>query len=84
VDAKLAAYTARKMVDLMISDPNTSPELKRILTQLMGADLKTLEHRRSDTETARNLIERMGGDDTPCDLLTVVDADGTRRYLLFI
>jgi hypothetical protein len=81
MDPKVAAYGAKKIVEVLVNDPDLAPDLKRIITMLMAADLKTLEHRSMDVETAISTLESFDG---RCDLLTVVDSGGTRRYLLFI
>lgn len=82
MDAKLAAYAARKFVEVICNDPDVAPDLKRILTQLMGADLKTLENRKVDVATgAAVLLDSFAAEDS-CDLVTVVVASGARLYLL--
>jgi hypothetical protein len=81
MDPKLAAIAAKKLVEVISNDPDVSPDLRRILTQLMGADLKSLEHRRTDTIGAIETLDAIPG---PADLVTLVDAEGTRRYLVFV
>lgn len=84
IDPKVIAYSARKIVEVVCSDPATSPELRRVLTELMGADLKTLHHRKLDDlgMLPDFISERNPGGEF--DYVTVVDANGRTRHLIFL
>lgn len=84
MDPKIIAYSARQIVKVIQADPTTSPELKRIISELMGADLKTLHHRklRDLGEMPDFITERIPGGEF--DYVTVVDANGRTRHLIFI
>lgn len=85
MDAKLAAYSARKIVEVFTNDPNVSPGLRRVLTELMSADVKTFHHSRVSAQvklTADGFEGLEGGIDV--DLVTINDAAGKRRVLILV
>jgi hypothetical protein len=85
MDAKLAAYSARKIVEVFTRDPNVSPQLRRVLGDLIAADMKTFKHSRVSAQiklTADGMEALEGGVDV--DLVTVIDASGKQRILIVV
>lgn len=85
MDQKLAAYSARKIVEMINRDPAVSTDLKRVMTELMGAQLKTLDHRSTTLRSAIDaVIEISGEDDVTVDYLSVLDNRGKVRHLIYV
>jgi len=84
MDAKLAAYGAKQLVNMISTDPSINPELKRILKSLMAADMKTLKHESSTVDDAAEYLRDTHGLSAKCDVLSVVDGDGHRRFVVFV
>ena len=85
MDAKLAAYTARKIVEVFTKDPKVSPEIRNVLTELLGADTKTFKHSRVNAQirlTAEGFEPLEGGIDV--DLVTINDSTGKQRVLILV
>jgi hypothetical protein len=88
MDQKMAAYLAKQLVGMVSSDKNVNPELRRVLQDLMGADMKTVQHRLVDVDEEWGV----GGVPSPpflhgesaVDYVTVVDANGRTRHLIFL
>jgi hypothetical protein len=84
IDPKIIAYSARQIVKLITSDPDTSPELKRVIGEMMGADLKTLKHQVIDLTEQWPVGPPCLMDEISCDYVTVVDSTGRTRHLIFL
>lgn len=85
MDARLAAYTARRVVETFARDPNVSADLRRVLTELLGADVKTFTHARVSAQiklTVDGLEHLEQGTDV--DLVTIVDGRGRGRVLILV
>jgi hypothetical protein len=86
MDPKTAAYLAKQLVGMVSRDKNVSPDLRRVLGELIGADTKTVTHRRMPLDRAARTLEVMqpNGEVTECDYVTVIDANGKTRHLVFL
>jgi hypothetical protein len=85
MDAKLAAYSARKIVEVFIRDPNVSPQVRQLLTELLAADISTFHHSKVSAQIrlmADGYEHLEGGIDV--DFVTVNDATGRRRILILV
>ena len=85
MDPKLAAYTARKIVETFARDPNTSPAFRKVLAELLGAKLDTFTHQRINAQiklTMEGMEHLENGVDV--DLVTVIDATGKKRILILV
>jgi hypothetical protein len=87
VDPKIAQYTAKKLVEYLTRDPKVSPDLKRVVGEMMGADIKTIGYKKTNMLTASDDVAEFESErlvDVPCDYVTVIDANGKLRHLIFV
>jgi hypothetical protein len=77
----LKARAVKATIGQIIKDPSLSPEISRIMEDLLNANLDTFTHQRTDTSGAVLKLMEISGQ---ADVMTVVDASGTRRYLVFV
>jgi len=86
MDPRIKAAAIKNIVDAVTRDESISGDLRRVITELMGADVKTLQHRVVDLDLdwGSPVAPPCLQDEMTCDYVTVVDANGRQRHLIFL
>lgn len=82
--ANMISSTIKQLVGMAMKDKTMPPELRVLIDDLMGGDIDSLDAKPLSLRQAGTSLGGKVALDSPCQLLSVVDGKGRKRYAIIV